>query len=150
MVEFDVLDVFDEEYSEVKLKYVCVWIIKWGVGFIIFIVIIWFIFVLLVKVFFEGYFIFWVVIVIIWGIVGLVVIIFLFLYESWDIIFFIVMGMFISDIMYERLDDISSCFCVIMIFMLEVECFYLFEKEKYKIEEVNEFIMVKEKELNDG
>lgn len=83
----------EEEYNEEKLKKVRSWIIRWGIGFIILIVIIWFFMVLFVKVFLEGYFMFWVVIVIIWGIVGFVVIIIMFIVESWEIIYFIILGM---------------------------------------------------------
>lgn len=150
MVELDASDVPDEEYSEAKLKHARAWIIKWGVGFTILIVIIWPIFALPAKVFSEGYFTFWAAIAIIWGTVGSAVIIFLPLYESWDTISFIVMGMFTSDIMYERLDDISSRLRAIMTSMPEAERLYLLEKEKHKIEEANESIMAKEKELNDG
>ncbi|KAG0588243.1 hypothetical protein KC19_2G228200 [Ceratodon purpureus] len=149
MVEIDTSDVPEEEYSEAKLKHARNWIIKWGVGFTILIVIIWPVFALPAKVFSLGYFTFWAAIAIIWGTVGSAVIIFLPLYESWDTISFIIMGMFTSDILYERLDDISSRIKAIMTSMPESERLYLLEKEKHKKMEANESLMAKEKELHE-
>lgn len=147
MVDADNSDVPDEEYNETKLKHARNWIIKWGVAFTILIVIIWPILALPAKVFSEGYFSFWAAIAIIWGTVGSAVIIILPLYESWETISFIIMGMFTSDILYERLDDISSRVKAIMLSMPESERLYLLEKERLKKMEANESIMAKEKEL---
>jgi hypothetical protein len=149
MVEVDSSDVPDEEYSEAKLKHARNWIIKWGVGFTILIVIVWPIFALPAKVFSVGYFTFWAAIAIIWGTVGSAVIIFLPLYESRHTLSFIILGMFTSDILYERLDDISSRIKAIMSSMPESERLYLLEKERHKKLEANESLLAKEKELQD-
>jgi len=149
MVELDASDVPEAEYDPVKLKHARNWIIKWGVGFTVLIVIIWPIAALPAKVFSEGYFTFWAAIAIVWGTVGSAVIIILPLYESWDTIAFICMGLFTSDILYERLEDISSRIKAIMSAMPESERLYLLEKEKHKRHEANESIMAKEKELHD-
>jgi len=150
LVDADASDVPDEEYSESKLRHAQRWIIKWGVGFTVLIVIIWPIMALPAKVFSLGYFTFWAAIAIIWGTVGSAVIIILPLYESWETISFIIMGMFTSDILYERLDDISSRVRAIMTSMPESERIYLLEKEKHKKMEANESIIAKEKELHES
>lgn len=147
MVDLDASDVPTEEYSEAKLRKARNWIIKWGVGFTILIVIIWPIFALPAKVFSEGYFTFWAAIAIIWGTVGSAVIIVLPLYESWDTISFIFMGLCTSDILYERVDDISSRLKAIMAIMPESERLYLLEKERHKKGEANESLLAKEREL---
>jgi SSS family transporter len=150
IVDADASEVPDEEYSESKLRHAQKWIIKWGIGFTVIIVIVWPIMALPAKVFSLGYFTFWAAIAIIWGSVGSAVIIILPLYESWETISFIIMGMFTSDILYERLDDISSRIRAIMTSMPESERIYLLEKEKHKKMEANESLLAKEKELQES
>ncbi|KAG0570237.1 hypothetical protein M758_6G141600 [Ceratodon purpureus] len=149
MVDIDASDVPEEEYSEAKLRKARNWIIKWGIGFTVLIVIIWPIFALPAKVFSEGYFTFWASIAIIWGTVGSAVIIIMPLYESWDTISFIFMGMFTSDILYERLEDITSRLKAVMASMPESERLYLLEKERRKKGEADESLLAKERELHE-
>lgn len=93
MVEQDASDVPEEEYNEEKLKKARSWIIRWGIGFTILIVIIWPLMALPAKVFSEGYFTFWAAIAIIWGTVGSAVIIIMPIVESWETIYLIILGM---------------------------------------------------------
>lgn len=96
LVDADASDVPEEEYSESRLKHAQRWIIKWGIGFTVLIVIVWPIMALPAKVFSLGYFTFWAAIAIIWGTVGSAVIIILPLYESWETLSFIIIGLFTS------------------------------------------------------
>jgi hypothetical protein len=146
MVDMDNTDVPASEYSEAKLKNARNWIIKWGVGFTVLIVIIWPVFALPAKVFSESYFAFWASIAIIWGTVGSAIIIILPLYESWEVISFVIMGMFTSDVMYERLEDLTSRLKAIMTTMPEAERLYLLDKERHKKMEAKESVLEREKE----
>ncbi|CAM6043829.1 unnamed protein product [Sphagnum compactum] len=146
LVEHNSSDVPESEYSEEKLNHARNWIIKWGVGFTLVIVIIWPIFALPAKVFSEGYFAFWAAIAIIWGTVGSAVIILLPLYESWATLKLVFLGMFTSDIVYEKLDDISFRIKSIMKTMPEAERLYYLEKEQAKRDEAEEAIQQLEKE----
>ncbi|CAL5360747.1 unnamed protein product [Camellia sinensis] len=71
-----------EEFKEEKLIRAKVWIVKWGVGFAVVIVLLWPLLSLPAERFSEGYFTFWAIIAIAWGTIGSVVIIVLPLTES--------------------------------------------------------------------
>lgn len=146
LVELNSSDVPESEYSEEKLNHARNWIIKWGVGFTLVIVIIWPIFALPAKVFSDGYFAFWAAIAIIWGTVGSAVIILLPLYESRATLKLVFLGMFTSDILYEKLDDISFRIKSIMKTMPEAERLYYLEKEQAKRDEAEEAMQQLEKE----
>ncbi len=138
MVDRANIDVPEEEFNETKLKHARTWIIRWGVAFTILIAIIWPIFALPAKVFSEGYFAFWASIAIIWGTVGSLVIILLPLYESRETIRFILSGMFTNEILYDKIDDISTRVRLIMKSMPEAERLYYQEKEQHKKDEASE------------
>jgi len=138
MVDRANIDVPEEEFNETKLKHARTWIIRWGVAFTILIAIIWPIFALPAKVFSEGYFAFWASIAIIWGTVGSLVIILLPLYESRETIRFILSGMFTNEILYDKIDDISTRVRLIMKSMPEAERLYYHEKEQHKKDEASE------------
>jgi hypothetical protein len=140
MVDRANIDVPEEEFNETKLKHARTWIIRWGVAFTILIAIIWPIFALPAKVFSEGYFAFWASIAIIWGTVGSLVIILLPLYESWETIRFILSGMFTNEILYDKIDDISTRVRLIMKSIPEAERLYYQEKEQHKKDEATESI----------
>jgi Na+/proline symporter len=144
MVDRANIDVPEEEFNETKLKHARTWIIRWGVAFTLLIAIIWPIFALPAKVFSEGYFAFWASIAIIWGTVGSLVIILLPLYESRETIRFILSGMFTNEILYDKIDDISTRVRLIMKSMPEAERLYYQEKEQHKKDEASESI---EKEI---
>ncbi|KAH7430306.1 hypothetical protein KP509_09G092700 [Ceratopteris richardii] len=96
VVEMDKSDVPLEEFNEDKLRNAKKWILKWGVGFTILIVVLWPVLSLPAKVFNKGYFTFWAVISILWGSIGSIVIIFLPLYESWETLYLVTVGIFTS------------------------------------------------------
>ena len=72
----------DVDYNEATLTAAKNWIMKFGLGFTLVIVIIWPVLSLPAGVFSEGYFDFWVILSIIWGIVATVFVVFLPLWES--------------------------------------------------------------------
>ncbi|KAJ4957793.1 hypothetical protein NE237_024904 [Protea cynaroides] len=82
MVERDKSDLPDEEFKEEKLISAKTWILKWGIGFTVVILILWPVLSLPAKEFSLGYFTFWAIIAIAWGTIGSVVIIALPLIES--------------------------------------------------------------------
>ncbi|MCO5564733.1 hypothetical protein L7F22_018401 [Adiantum nelumboides] len=93
-VEVDASDVPLEEFSDEKLRKAKTWILKWGIGFTIVIVVLWPALSLPAKVFSLEYFTLWAVVAIAWGTIGSAVIIFLPLMESWQTIQLILRGMF--------------------------------------------------------
>lgn len=135
MVEKDKIDLPTEEFKEEKLKKAKTWIIKWGIGLTIVIVILWPVLSLPARVFSSGYFTFWAVISIAWGTIGSLVIIILPLYESRETIQRVLVGMFTNDSVAERLEEINSRLRAIMSAMPEAERLYLLEKERAKKEE---------------
>lgn len=135
MVEKDKIDLPTEEFKEEKLKKAKTWIIKWGIGLTILIVILWPVLSLPARVFSSGYFTFWAVISIAWGTIGSLVIIILPLYESRETIQRVLVGMFTNDSVAERLEEINSRLRAIMSAMPEAERLYLLEKERAKKEE---------------
>lgn len=150
MVDADSSDVPEEEYSEVKLKHARNWIVKWGVAFTILIVIIWPIFALPAKVFSQGYFTFWAAIAIVWGTVGSAVIIILPVYESWEVIQYVLMGMFTGDILEKKVDDLTTRLKFIMKTMPEAERLYYEEIKLHKHGEAKESFLEEEKEAENG
>lgn len=97
MVEKDKTDLPTEEFKEEKLNRAKTWIIKWGIGLTIVIVILWPALSLPARVFSTGYFTFWAVISIAWGTIGSLVIIILPLIESRETIQRVLVGMFTND-----------------------------------------------------
>lgn len=136
MVEKDKIDLPTEEFKEEKLKKAKTWIIKWGIGLTIVIVILWPVLSLPARVFSNGYFTFWAVISIAWGTIGSLVIIILPLIESRETIQRVFVGMFTNDSVAERLEEINSRLRAIMSAMPEAERLYLLEKERAKKEEL--------------
>jgi len=128
-------DYRQHEFNEEKLNRAKTWIIKWGIGITIVIVILWPVLSLPARVFSSGYFTFWAVISIAWGTIGSLVIIILPLYESRETIQRVLVGMFTNDSVAERLEEINSRLRAIMSAMPEAERLYLLEKERAKKEE---------------
>ncbi|KAF6170204.1 hypothetical protein GIB67_038737 [Kingdonia uniflora] len=149
MVEKDTSDLPSEEFQEERLIKAKVWIMKWGIGFTLVIVVLWpllslpavcetdysdYIYVD-AREFSLGYFTFWAVIAIAWGTIGSAVIIALPLIESWDTIQKIFLGMFTSDQLMEKMEEMNFRMRAIMLAIPEAEQLYLLEKEKLKKQE---------------
>jgi Na+/proline symporter len=138
VVEKEQSEISSEEFKEEKLIHAKRWIIKWGVGFTLVIVVLWPIFTLPAKQFNLGYFTFWAVIAIAWGTIGSAVIIVLPLYESWETIQNVLMGMFTNDRLMEKMEELNVKLHTIMSTLPEAERNYLLEKEKAKKNEASE------------
>lgn len=138
VVEKDKSELPAEEFNEEKLKRAKAWIIKWGVGFTVLIVILWPVLSLPAGVFSKGYFTFWAVIAIAWGTVGSVVIIGLPLIESRETIQRVFLGMFTNDRLMEKVDEMNFKLQTIMLAIPDAENIYLIEKEKAKKKEAIE------------
>ncbi|CAK9142803.1 unnamed protein product, partial [Ilex paraguariensis] len=123
-----------EEFREEKLERAKAWIMKWGVGFTVVIVILWPLLTLPAGQFSKGYFTFWAIIAIAWGTIGSAVIIALPLIESWKTIQTVLLGMFTNDRLMEKLHTI-------MLAVSEAERIYLLEKEKAKKKEASERVL---------
>ncbi|XVE65442.1 hypothetical protein DITRI_Ditri07aG0181100 [Diplodiscus trichospermus] len=132
MVEKEKSDLPAEEFKEEKLTKARSWIVKWGVGFTIVIVMLWPLFTLPAGEFSVGYFTFWAVIAIAWGTIGSAVIIALPLFESWETIENVCIGMFTNDRLMEKVEEINFKLRSIMLAIPEAERAYLLEKEKAK------------------
>ncbi|GMH28776.1 hypothetical protein Nepgr_030619 [Nepenthes gracilis] len=132
MVETETSELPAEEFDEEKLKKAKSWIVKWGLGFTAVIVVLWPALSLPAGVFSLGYFTFWTVLAIAWGTVGSVVIIALPLIESWRTIRSVLCGMFTSDRLMERLEEMDMKLRTIMLAIPEAEKLYLLEKENAK------------------
>nr|ATG71187.1 ATDUR3 [Juniperus flaccida] len=135
MVEMDKTDLPAEEFKEERLRRAKIWIVKWGLGFTVVIVVLWPILSLPAKVFSSGYFTFWAVISIAWGSIGSLVIIILPLIESRETIGMVLLGMLTNDSVVERLEEINSRLTALMQAMPEAERLYLLEKGRIKKEE---------------
>ncbi|KAJ7562603.1 hypothetical protein O6H91_03G076800 [Diphasiastrum complanatum] len=98
MVEAVKSDIPEDEFKEEKLRNARRWIVRWGMGFTLLIVVLWPLLSLPAKVFSLGYFTFWAVIAIVWGTVGSLVIIILPLVESWDTIKLVIVGIFTNNV----------------------------------------------------
>ncbi|GLU05274.1 hypothetical protein SLE2022_223830 [Rubroshorea leprosula] len=138
MVEKDKADLPAGEFREEKLRKARTWIIKWGLGFTILIVILWPLLTLPAGEFNLGYFTFWAVISIAWGTIGSAVIIALPLVESWEIIKNVCLGMFTNDRLMEKVEELNFKLNSIILAIPEAERMYLLEKEKAKKEEASE------------
>ncbi|KAF8378976.1 hypothetical protein HHK36_028402 [Tetracentron sinense] len=132
VVEKEKSDLPVEEFKEEKLMKAKAWIVKWGVGFTIVIVILWPLLSLPAGEFSVGYFTFWAVIAIAWGTIGSAVIIALPLIESWETIQKVFLGMFTNDRLMEKIEEINFKMHTIMVSIPEAERVYLLEKEKAK------------------
>lgn len=124
----------DEELQEEKLVHAKRWIIKWGVGFTVLIVVLWPVLSVPAGKFSLGYFTLWAAIAIVWGAVGSAVIILLPLVESWDTISMVCAGMLTNDIVYQRLDDVNLRLRAIMGAMPEAEKHYQQLQRKGEVE----------------
>ncbi|CAL0311740.1 unnamed protein product [Lupinus luteus] len=138
VVEKEKTDLPSEEFKEEKLIRAKAWIVKWGVGFTVLIVILWPILSLPAGEFSKGYFYFWAVIAIAWGTIGSAVIIILPITESWGTIQNVFLGMFTNDRLMEKMDELNFKLKTIMQAIPEAERIYLLEKEKAKKLEASE------------
>lgn len=138
MVEKDKTELPAEEFKEEKLTKAKMWIIKWGVGFTLVIVLLWPLLSLPAGQFNKGYFTFWAVIAIAWGTVGSAVIIVLPLKESWNTIESVIHGMFTNDRLMEKVEELNIKLRTIMQALPEAERIYLLEKENLKRKEASE------------
>nr|XP_048327839.1 urea-proton symporter DUR3-like isoform X1 [Ziziphus jujuba var. spinosa] len=138
VVEKEKSDIPPEEFKENKLMRAKAWIVKWGVGFTIVIVILWPVFTLPAGEFSSGYFTFWAVIAVAWGTIGSAVIIALPLIESWETIKSVLLGMFTNDRLMEKVEEMNFKLHCIMSTIPEAEKIYLLEREKAKKKEVFE------------
>ncbi|PNY16072.1 urea active transporter-like protein [Trifolium pratense] len=138
VVEKEKTDLPVEEFKEEKLISAKVWIVKWGIGFTVLIVILWPILSLPAGEFSKGYFYFWAVIAIGWGTIGSAVIIALPIIESWDTIQTVILGMFTNDRLMEKVEELNFKLHTIIHAIPEAERLYLQEKEKAKKSEASE------------
>ncbi|XP_028082466.1 urea-proton symporter DUR3-like isoform X2 [Camellia sinensis] len=138
MVEKEKSELPAEEFKEEKLIRAKAWIVKWGVGFTVVIVLLWPLLSLPAGRFSEGYFTFWAIIAIAWGTIGSAVIIVLPLTESWQTIQSIIFGMFTNDRLMEKVEELNLKLNTIMSAIPEAERIYLLEKGKAKKNEASE------------
>lgn len=129
-----------EEFREEKLIRAKAWIVKWGVGFTIVIVILWPLLSLPIGKFSKGYFTFWAIIAVAWGTIGSAVIIALPLVESWETIQNVFLGMFTNDRLMEKIEEMNIKLQSIILSIPEAERTYLMEKEKLKKKEASEYL----------
>ncbi|KAL0302527.1 UNVERIFIED_CONTAM: Urea-proton symporter DUR3 [Sesamum angustifolium] len=138
VVEKEKSELSADEFKEEKLIRAKRWIVKWGVGFTLVIVVLWPILTLPAGQFNTGYFTFWAVIAIAWGTIGSAVIIVLPLVESWETIQNVLLGMFTNDRLIEKMEELNFKLQTIISAMPEAERIYLLEKEKAKKKEASE------------
>ncbi|MBA0649300.1 hypothetical protein Goklo_016875 [Gossypium klotzschianum] len=132
MVEKEESDLNEDELKEEKLKTAKSWIVKWGVGFTVVIVMLWPLLTIPAGEFSVGYFTFWAVIAIAWGSIGSAVIIGLPLIESWETIKNVCSGMFTNDRLMEKVEEMNFKLNSIMLAIPEAEKAYSVEKENKK------------------
>ncbi|KAF8024364.1 hypothetical protein BT93_F1525 [Corymbia citriodora subsp. variegata] len=132
MVEKDKTDQPSEEFKEEKLMRAKAWIVRWGVGFTLIIVVLWPVLSLPAREFSKGYFTFWAVIAIAWGTIGSVVIIALPVMESWQTIQSVCVGMFTNDRLMEKIQELNVKLQAVVSAIPEAERLYLLEVEKTK------------------
>nr|XP_023903865.1 urea-proton symporter DUR3 isoform X1 [Quercus suber]POE45941.1 urea-proton symporter dur3 [Quercus suber] len=132
VVEKETSELPAEEFNKEKLKRAKAWVVKWGVGFTVVIVVLWPLLSLPIGVFTKGYFTFWAVIAIAWGTIGSVVIIGLPLIESRKTIQRVFMGMFTNDRLMEKVEEMNFKLQTIILAIPDAENIYLLEKEKAK------------------
>ncbi|KAJ7003766.1 urea-proton symporter DUR3 [Populus alba x Populus x berolinensis] len=140
MVEKEKNELPAEEFKEEKLIKAKAWIIKWGVGFTVVIVILWPLLTLPAGEFGLGYFTFWAVIAIAWGTIGSAVIIALPLMESWETIQCVCLGMFTNDRLMGKVEEMNTRLQAIILAIPEAERIYLLEEEKAKRKEESEHL----------
>ncbi|ERN15640.1 hypothetical protein AMTRI_Chr03g144830 [Amborella trichopoda] len=138
VVEKDKGDLPAEEFKEEKLVKAKAWIVKWGVGFTIVIVILWPLLSLPAGEFSIGYFTFWAVVAITWGTVGSAVIIVLPLVESWQTLQMVFLGMFTNDRLMEKLEQMNTKMQAIIMALPEAERLYLLERDNAKKKDILE------------
>ncbi|GAB2272961.1 urea active transporter [Dionaea muscipula] len=136
MIEKDKTELPADEFEEEKLKKAKLWIVKWGVGFTLVIVVLWPALILPAGVFSLKYFTFWVVVAIAWGTVGSAVIIALPLMESWSTIRSIFAGMLTNDRLMEKMEEINTKLQMIMLAIPDAERLCLLEKDTAKKEDL--------------
>ncbi|CAL5441011.1 unnamed protein product [Camellia sinensis] len=129
MVEKEKSELLVEEFNKEKLIRATAWIVKWGVGFTVVIVLLWPLLSLPAGQFSEGYFTFWAIIAIAWGTVGSAVIIVFPLTESWQTIRSVILGMFTNDRLMEKVKELNLKLHTIMFAIPEAERNYLLEKD---------------------
>ncbi|KAF9617393.1 hypothetical protein IFM89_036314 [Coptis chinensis] len=132
MVEKEKSQLPAEEFREERLMKAKIWIVKWGVGFTLVIVILWPVLSLPAGDFSLGYFTFWAIIAIAWGTIGSAVIIALPLIESWETIQSVFLGMFTNDRLMGKIEEVNIKMHAIMLAIPGAEQMYLLEKEKLK------------------
>ncbi|KAL3738562.1 hypothetical protein ACJRO7_020003 [Eucalyptus globulus] len=132
MVEKDKTDLLSEEFKEEKLMRAKAWIVRWGVGFTLVIVVLWPVLSLPAREFSKGYFTFWAVIAIAWGTIGSAVIIALPVIESWQTIQSVRVGMFTNDRLMEKIQELNIKLQAVVSAIPEAERLYLLEMEKTK------------------
>lgn len=132
MVEKDKTDLPSEEFKEEKLNRAKAWIVRWGIGFTVVIVVLWPVLSLPAREFSKGYFTFWAVIAIAWGTIGSVVIIALPVMESWQTIQSVCVGMFTNDRLMEKIQELNVKLQAVVSAIPEAERLYLLEVEKTK------------------
>uniref|UniRef100_A0A7N0ZXE4 Urea-proton symporter DUR3 n=1 Tax=Kalanchoe fedtschenkoi TaxID=63787 RepID=A0A7N0ZXE4_KALFE len=122
----------DEEFGDEKLLRAKTWIVKWGVGFTVLIVVLWPILSLPAREFSLGYFTFWAVIAVAWGTVASAVIIALPLIESWGTIQSVWLGMLTNDRLMEKVEEVNCKLQAIILSLPDAESRYLLELQKAK------------------
>ncbi|KAL8239006.1 hypothetical protein R6Q59_015573 [Mikania micrantha] len=132
VVEKEKSELAVDEFKEEKLISAKKWIIKWGVGFTLVIVVLWPIFSLPAKEFSKGYFTFWAIVAIAWGTIGSAVIIILPLAESWQTLQSVMLGMFTNDKLVEKIEELNLKLETIIKVVPDAERVYLLEKGKMK------------------
>ncbi|CAM8943370.1 unnamed protein product [Rhodiola kirilowii] len=131
-VEKDAEDLPAEEFRDDKLVSAKRWIVKWGLGFTVIIVVLWPILSLPAGQFSLGYFTFWAVIAVAWGTVASVVIIALPLIESWETIQSVCLGMFTNDRLMDKVEELNCKLHAIILSIPEAESKYLLQVENSK------------------
>ncbi|KAE8716755.1 Urea-proton symporter DUR3 [Hibiscus syriacus] len=132
MVEKEATELHEEEFKEEKLKKAKSWIVKWGVGLTIVIVILWPLLTIPAGEFGVRYFTLWAVVAMAWGSLGSAVIIGLPLIESWGTIKSVCSGMFTNDRLLEKVEEMNFKLNTIMLAIPEAEKAYLMDKENKK------------------
>nr|XP_043629401.1 urea-proton symporter DUR3 [Erigeron canadensis] len=140
VVEKEKSELAVDEFKEEKLLSAKKWIIKWGVGFTIVIVILWPLFSLPAKDFSKGYFTFWAIIAIAWGTIGSAVIIILPVTESWQTIQSVLLGTFTNDKLVEKIEELNLKLETIIKAVPDAERIYLLEKGKIKKSETSQLV----------
>ncbi|GMQ03931.1 hypothetical protein CsSME_00049537 [Camellia sinensis var. sinensis] len=138
MVEKEKSELLAEEFKEEKLIRAKAWIVKWGVGFTVVIVLLWPLLSLLAGKFNNQVLHILAIIEIAWGTIGSAVIIVLPLTESWQTIQSVILGMFTNDRLMEKVEELNLKLNTIMLAIPEAERLYLLEKGKAKKNEASE------------